>query len=111
MSKCLSLLFTCASMLFWFNGVQALAMDPTRPLGYSHVVSVGGDVESEPIFLTSILIRGESKIAIINGQQLHEGQSVKGNGAEIKRIDVESVTLQQGKKVWRVLLNKTVIRK
>ncbi|MES2824434.1 MAG: hypothetical protein V4732_12585 [Pseudomonadota bacterium] len=90
--------------------VHADTSDPTRPLrGY-----VGNNnentTEQSSIRLNSILVSSQRKIAIINGQQLYENQVIKGVGAKVKKIDIDSVTLQQGNKVWRILLNETVVR-
>jgi MSHA biogenesis protein MshK len=91
--------------------VQAQSSDPTKPLNF--VATAGGVAGSaqETIKLTSILMSSERKIAIINGQVLQEGQTLKGVGAQVKKIDADAVTLQQNGKVWRVPLNSTVIRK
>ncbi len=86
--------------------------DPTRPLGYEQASGEGISVAGESLInLSSILLGSERKIAIINGQQLHENQIIKGVGAKVTKIEPDAVTLRQGNKVWRVLLNKTVIRK
>jgi endonuclease/exonuclease/phosphatase (EEP) superfamily protein YafD len=91
---------------------QATALDPTRPLGYEQVAGSSLNVSGQlQIKLNSILWSHDRKIAIINGQQLHENDTVKGVGAKIKKIEADAVTLQQGNKVWRVTLNKMVIRK
>jgi hypothetical protein len=91
--------------------VQANTSDPTRPLtGYA-----GGNHETtsgqNSIRLHSILVSDHRKIVIINGQQLQENEMIKGVGAKVKKIDIDSVTLQQGNKIWRVLLNQTTVRK
>lgn len=92
--------------------VCAEIADPTRPLGASGaVVGAGAGDAQSGITLTSVLISGERKVAIINGQLLQELQTVKGVGAVVKRIDADGVTLQQGNKTWRVALNKTAVRK
>lgn len=86
--------------------------DPTVPLGYERSLEGGINIGGEPLIkLNSILFGSERKIAIINGQPLRENQTIKGVGAKIKKIEVDAVTLQQGTKIWRVPLNKTVIRK
>jgi MSHA biogenesis protein MshK len=85
--------------------------DPTRPLGYTQTAGIVGSAGQESIVLNSILISSDRKIAIISGQQLRENETLKGVGAKLTKIDAEAVTLQQGNKTWRVLLNKTTIRK
>jgi MSHA biogenesis protein MshK len=91
---------------------QANDTDPTRPLGYeqSSGEGISGSGQSS-IKLSSILFSSDRKIAIINGQQLRENQTIKGIGAQVKKIDAGAVTLQQGNKTWQVFLNETVIRK
>ncbi|HOY21926.1 MAG TPA: hypothetical protein PK002_02175 [Cellvibrio sp.] len=92
--------------------VQAYAQtpDPTKPLNFVAASGTAGSAE-ETIKLTSILISSDRKVAIINGQVLQEGHSLKGVGAQVKKIDTDAVTLQQNGKVWRVPLNSTIIRK
>ncbi len=91
---------------------QANTSDPTRPLsGYVNSNNNGNATEPSSIRLNSILVSRDRKIAIINGQQLYENQMIKGVGAKVKKIDIDSVTLQQGNKIWQVLLNETVVRK
>lgn len=91
---------------------QTQATDPTRPLGHTQAVTVGvGGESTQSIHLNSIFFGSERKIAIINGQPLHENQVIKGVGAVVKKIEVNAVILQQGNNTWRVSLNKTAIRK
>jgi MSHA biogenesis protein MshK len=101
------ILVSCAASL---SLAQDQVIDPTRPLHFS-AADVSTKGEQETIQLTSILISSDRKVAIINGQVLGENQTVKGIGAQIKKIDAEAVTFQQNGKVWRVLLNNTAVRK
>lgn len=94
-----------------FAQAQEQVIDPTKPLGFSASATGEGANAQESIQLTSILISSERKVAIINGQAVKENQTVKGIGAQVKKIDADAVTLQQNGKVWRVALNNTVIRK
>ena len=91
--------------------VQAQAPDPTKPLNFVAATNGAPSSAEESIRLTSILISSDRKVAIINGQVLHESQTLKGVGAQVKKIDADAVTLQQNGKVWRVPLNSTIIRK
>lgn len=91
--------------------VQAQTPDPTKPLNYSAAANGAAGSVQETIKLTSILISSDRKVAIINGQVLQESQTLKGIGAQVKKIDADAVTLQQNGKVWRVPLNSTIIRK
>ncbi len=111
MFKKAGLLLALMSVALIVNLAQAEVVDPTRPLGYGQVANVQAGAAPEPIILSSILVSSDRKVAIINGQQLHENQIIKGAGAQVKRIDADAVTLQQGEKVWRLPLNETVIRK
>lgn len=90
---------------------QAQTPDPTKPLNHTAVASGAAGSVQETIKLTSILISSDRKVAIINGQLLQESQTLKGIGAQVKKIDADAVTLQQNGKVWRVPLNSTIIRK
>jgi MSHA biogenesis protein MshK len=94
---------------------RASAIDPTRPLGSGAYVPSASNAEPEPepesIILNSILIRSDRKIAIINGKTVRENEIIPGVGARLKKIDIDSVTLQRSNKVWRVPLNKIAVRK
>jgi MSHA biogenesis protein MshK len=103
----LSAVFMCCLV----SSAQAQIADPTKPLNFSGAVGVVGDAAQDTIRLTSILISSDRKVAIINGQVLQENQTLKGVGAQLKKIDADAVTLQQNGKVWRVPLNNTAIRK
>lgn len=98
------------SAIFFSAMVHAQAQDPTRPLGQAGVVSGAALSEREGLQLTSILISADRKLAIINGQTLQENQTIAGVGAQVKKIDADAVTLQQGNRIWRLSLYKTNIR-
>ncbi|HWV16063.1 MAG TPA: general secretion pathway protein GspB [Cellvibrio sp.] len=110
MFKRAGLIFAYTWLFTHFSQISAATLDPTRPLGYEQSPANEKSVQ-QTIVLNSILISRDRKLAIINGQQLREGQSVKGVDVQLKRIDADSVVLQQGGKVWRVSLNTTTIRK
>ena len=93
------------------NLARADANDPTRPLGGGDMTASTTRSEQETITLMSIFIGEDRKMAIINGQSLHENEIVKGFGVKVTKIEADAVTLQQGNKSWRVPLNKVVIRK
>jgi MSHA biogenesis protein MshK len=86
-------------------------IDPTRPIGGGETTSGVAKKEQETITLMSIFIGEDRKMAIINGQSVHENEFVKGVGAKVTKIEADAVTLQQGNKILRVPLNKIVIRK
>lgn len=100
----------CLLCLSLFAEAQTPVVDPTKPLNFVGATGTAGNAQ-ETITLTSILISSDRKVAIINGQPLQENQTLKGVGAMVKKIDADAVTLQQNGKVWRVVLNSTVIRK
>lgn len=95
----------------YVNLVQAQTVDPTRPLGGGNAGESAAVGERETITLMSIFIGQDRKMAIINGQSVHENEIVKGFGVKVIKIEVDAVTLQQGNKIWRLPLNKVVIRK
>lgn len=80
--------------------------DPTRPLSYR---AGSAPVELE---LNSILVGGERKLAVINGQQLRENDVLSGSGGiRLRRIEPQAVVLQQGDKVWRLRLAGSAVRR
>lgn len=111
MCKYNGLIFACVFVSLCLRQVNAETSDPTRPLGFGNHTSVAVGAQPTTIELNSILIAQDRRIAIINGQQLRESETIKGVGAQVKKIDADAVTLQQGSKVWRLPLNQTVIRK
>jgi MSHA biogenesis protein MshK len=100
-----SFIFLC-----FINLAQA-QVDPTRPLGGGDTIAGAAKGEQETITLMSIFIGEDRKMAIINGQSVHENEIVKGVGVKVLKIDADAVTLQQGNKIWHLPLNKVVIRK
>lgn len=111
MFKYNGLIFAYIFMSLCFRQVNAETQDPTRPLGFHNHTSVVLGGERTTIELNSILISQDRRIAIINGQPLRESETIKGVGAQVKKIDADAVTLQQGSKVWRLPLNQTIVRK
>jgi len=73
--------------------------DPTRPMDFrAHNPSV-------PLALNSILIGDDRRLAIINGYQLAEGVVIpETGGVRLRRIQAQSVLLEQGDKRWRLSL-------
>jgi MSHA biogenesis protein MshK len=81
--------------------------DPTQPLGYRAAAS-----QPVRLNLNSILISEERKLAIINGQQLRENDTIPGSGGTVlRRIEAGSVVVQQGDKSWRLRLSDQSIRR
>jgi MSHA biogenesis protein MshK len=97
--------------IFAEERLYASTADPTRPLG-NHAAQGSGasNTEAESIIVSSILIRSDRKLAVINGKTLKEKETIPGVGAQVKKIDADSVTLQRNNRIWRVSLNKTAVR-
>ena len=112
MFKSIIKIAVCAGLLA-INASQAQDGDPTRPLGAVSISTnsaLGGDA-APGVTLNSILMANDRKIAIINGQTVRENQTLKSSGAIVRKIEADSVTLQQGDRVWRLTLDKVAIRK
>ena len=65
-------------------------VDPTRPLGdltTSHIAP-------SEFVLTSVMITGKKRVAVINGEQMLEGQEI--GGAEVVSIQPGKVILLRG---------------
>lgn len=98
-------LIICSSVAMTAMGESL--RDPTQPLGY-RVAS------SNPVRLNlnSILISEDRKLAVINGTQLRENETVPGSGGTVlRRIEPGSVVVQQGDKSWRLRLSNQSIRR
>lgn len=88
------------------HGVVVLAdetlPDPTRPLEYSETKTVAAQLK-----LNSVLISGERKVAVINGQQLQENQWL--GDKRVVHIRSNSVTLEdQGQLIVLSLYSKAI---
>lgn len=82
--------------------------DPTRPLGF-----MGKEGESKadqaPVWIvTSILISGERRIAIVNGQAASQGDMV--GDAKVVSISATAVTLRDSLGAFSVKLLPTQIK-
>lgn len=88
-------------------------VDPTMPLQMS-LEGVARDqlgervtevvIESKTYQVSSILIRPNGKYALINQQQVQEGDEIEG--AVVAKIDRDGVTLQRGIEAIRLSLYK-----
>jgi hypothetical protein len=88
-------------------------VDPTMPLQLS-LQGVTSDqlgervtevvIESKTYQVSSILIRPNGKYALINQQQVQEGDEIEG--AVVTKIDRDGVTLQRGIEAIRLSLYK-----
>lgn len=73
--------------------------DPTRPLGYEK------KAVEESYRLQSVLIGGNRKLAVINGERLKEEQTIShSNGVKVIKIEPYRVLLQRGEKRWALIL-------
>lgn len=89
----------------------AAERDPTRPLTYS---AGGKHAETQGVVLrlSSVLISTQRKLAIINGQTLHEGQTIPGaNGARLISINQQGVVVQQDGQTRELRIAPHVIKK
>ncbi len=66
-------------------------VDPTRPLDY---VAGTGESAQTNLVLTSVMIMGNTRTAVINGERVEERQRV--GGAEVISIRPGRVILRQG---------------
>lgn len=86
---------------------QDALRDPTRPLNYSV-----GKQHSISLELNSILIGGDRRLAVINGQQLRENELVANSGGvRVKSIQARQVVLEQDGKRWKLTLAGDSIRR
>ena len=88
-------------------------IDPTEPLQLSlkgvDAESLGIRVNSDTLLrliadyrVSSIIIRGDKQIAVVNGERVEEGSEI--DGAVVASIDREGVTLTRGIEEFRVEL-------
>lgn len=89
----------CLLAVPWVEAQESLR-DPTRPLAFR------AQNPSTPLTLNSILIGEGRRLAVINGTQLAEGAVIpETGGIMLKRIQAQSVLLEQGDKRWRLSLS------
>jgi MSHA biogenesis protein MshK len=80
--------------------------DPTRPLEYT-AASTPQHLQSD-LVLTSVVISGETKTAVINGERLSEGQSV--DGARIISIQPGRAILRKGNRTRELKVHQSNVR-
>ncbi|GAC13791.1 hypothetical protein [Aliiglaciecola lipolytica] len=87
-------------------------VDPTKPKGVG-ILGLGktelGETGAAPIVLSAVFIKNTSKIAVINGESVLEGQSWKGN--QVKKIHKDGVVLVVDGRETELLLNQYSIKK
>ena len=115
MSKLLLILaLGCCGMKVWGGTPNFVGLvDPTMPLQLS-LSGVTEDqlgervtevvIESKTYQVSSILVRPNGKYALINRQQVQEGDEIEG--AVVAKIDRDGVTLQRGIEAIRLSLYK-----
>lgn len=105
----LALLGCCISATTWANTDDDVR-DPTAPLGY--IAATGGEPQQYKLELNSVLISSQRRLAIINGNNVREGQVVPGtNGIKVQRILPQRVVLQQSGKAWTITMSPDVVKK
>jgi len=93
------LLVGMLSATAWASAQEGTPRDPTKPLNFRVQES------SAPLMLNSILIGDGRRLAIINGEQLSEGSVIPGtSGVRLRRIQAQTVLLEQGDRRWRLSL-------
>ena len=110
----LVLVFGCCLAKVWGASQNFVGLvDPTMPLQLS-LSGVTEDqlgervtevvIESKTYQVSSILVRPNGKYALINQQQVQEGDEIEG--AVVAKIDRDGVTLQRGIEAIRLSLYK-----
>lgn len=80
--------------------------DPTRPLDYR-----AGE-QGVSLELNSILVGGDRRLAVINGQQLRENQVIANSGGvRVRRIESRRVVLEQDGSTWNLTLAGEPVRR
>jgi len=88
------------------EGAEDRLRDPTRPLDYRP-----GE-RSVDLQLNSILVGGDRRLAVINGQQLRENQVIANSGGvRIRRIESRRVVLEQDGNTWNLSLAGEPVRR
>lgn len=65
--------------------------DPTMPMGQLVATQANPEVA---LTLNSILISSQRRVAVINGQALRQGETIKGSAFRVVSIKNNSVTVQ-----------------
>ena len=106
----LFIMFSFMGQVAIVNATEPEVRDPTQPLGN---VAAATTLEADKRYeLNSLLVSAQRRVAVINGQALHEGQVLAGSGqVRLKKITNNGVMLQQGNKTWELRLSPIKIRK
>lgn len=88
--------FTALAAIVFMTSAYADLPDPTRPPNASLTgSSAETDMADNKIFLSSILISPERRVAVINGKALRKGDQV--GAGKIVKINPSEVVLKVGK--------------
>lgn len=96
------------ALVMWLAGflylvpAQAELRDPTRPPGYAAAAAVGAVMPSRSWELTSVLISGMRKVAVLNGRSVREGDAI--GDAMVVKILPTAVRLSEKGRVFTVSL-------
>ncbi|MEP4891238.1 MAG: hypothetical protein ABJV04_14520 [Aliiglaciecola sp.] len=101
----------CIGMLLCFSLQAKQLIDPTKPKGAGLLTlkSSEGEDGPAPIILTAVFIKANSKVAVINGESVAEGQTWRGN--QVKKINKDGVVLVVDGRETDLLLNQHSIKK
>ena len=83
--------------------------DPTRPAGGPAVIAPIGAQKKQPLFLSSLLISPQRRIAIINGKSLSEGERIAGE--RILSITDTGVQLEGSRGVYTLSLHPKPVKR
>ena len=79
-------------------------VDPTKPVTYSPPV-----LSESRFHLSSILLGGKRKVAVINGKAVSEGETL--GKARVVKIDKDNVLLNAGGKKIQLVLERTLVKR
>lgn len=113
MYKTFAVVFIISLLLSQVASAQAtqLERDPTRPINYQVASGNSGGPRSVKLNLSSVLISAQRKVAIINGQSLHEGQAIPGSAARLLSIHSQGVWIEESGSRRELRLAPSIIKK
>lgn len=96
-------LLCCSGWVMALSVQSDTLSDPTRPLNYQTQVAA-----DKAIILNSILWGDQRQVAIINGQQVREGDVLTGAEATVISISPKYVEIKRGQAIIRLSLPDTL---
>ncbi|GAB2681259.1 hypothetical protein [Aliiglaciecola aliphaticivorans] len=101
----------CLGVMLCFSLGAKQLVDPTKPKGVGLLAAKSGKDEGgpAPILLTAVFIKANSRVAVINGESVAEGESWRGN--QVKKINKDGVVLIVDGRETDLLLNQYSIKK